>query len=128
MKNQQSRSKPTYPKQIRHYRTISYINIHYFFSRFSTELCSNDYADCEHGLRIVKPQDVMKRLGRRTARLFAVYFSAFRREHPRLSNRFTDTIDQTYDACSYMADKDFQDAIADAVDEFLGIRPEADIF
>lgn len=57
-----------------------------------------------------------------------MHFSAFRREHPRLSNRFTDTIDQTYDACSYMADEDFQDAIADAVDEFLGIRPEADIF
>lgn len=56
-----------------------------------------------------------------------MHFSAFRREHPRLSNRFADTIDQTYDAC-YMADKDFQDAIADAVDEFLGIRPEADIF
>lgn len=57
-----------------------------------------------------------------------MHFSAFRREHPRLSSRFTDTIDQTYDACSYMADEDFQDAIADAVDEFFGIRPEADIF
>ena len=57
-----------------------------------------------------------------------MHFSTFRREHPRLSNRFADTIDQTYDACSYMADEDFQDAIADAVDEFLGITPEADIF
>lgn len=53
--NQQSRSKPTYPQQIRHYHTISYINIHYFFARFSTEPCSNDYAECKHGLRIVKP-------------------------------------------------------------------------
>ena len=35
-----------------------------------TEPCSNDYAECEHGLRIVKPQDVMKRLGRRAARYF----------------------------------------------------------
>lgn len=55
-------------------------------------------------------------------------FPAFRREHPRLANRFADTIDQTYDACSYMADEDFQDAIADAIDEFLGITPEANIF
>lgn len=76
----------------------------------------------------MKPQDVMKRLGRRTVKHFCCAFSAFRREHPRLSNRFADTIDQTYDACSYMADEDFQDAIADAVDEFLGITPEADIF
>ena len=53
-----------------------------------------------------------------------MHFSAFRREHPRLSNRFSDTIDQTYDACSYMADEDFQEAIANAVDE----SPEADIF
>lgn len=55
-------------------------------------------------------------------------FPAFRREHPRLANRFADTIDQTYDACSYMADEDFRDAIADAIDEFLGITPEPDIF
>ena len=55
-------------------------------------------------------------------------FPAFRREHPGLSRRFADTIDQTYDACSYMADKDFQDAIADAVDEFPGITPEPDMF
>lgn len=55
-------------------------------------------------------------------------FPAFKREHPRLFSRFADTIDQTYDACSYMADEDFQDAIADAVDEFWGNAPEADIF
>lgn len=55
-------------------------------------------------------------------------FPAFTRGHPRLSSRFADTIDQTYDACSYMADEDSQDAIADAVDEFLGITSEADIF
>lgn len=29
-------------------------------------------------------------------------FPVFRHEHPRLSSRFTDTFDQTYDACSYM--------------------------
>ena len=74
MKNQQSRSKPTYPQQIRRYRTINYINIHYFFVRLFTEPCSNDYAECEHGLRIVKPQDVMKRLGRRTVRHFCCAF------------------------------------------------------
>ena len=55
-------------------------------------------------------------------------FLAFRREHHRLSQRFADTIDQTYAACSYMADEDFQDAITDAIDEFLGIAPEANIF
>lgn len=55
-------------------------------------------------------------------------FPTFRREHPRLSKRFADTIDQTYDACSYMTDEDFQDAIADAVDAFLATTPEADIF
>ena len=57
-----------------------------------------------------------------------MHFSAFRREHPRLSSRFADTIDQTYDAYSYMADEDFQDAIANTVDEFWGNAPEADIF
>ena len=55
-------------------------------------------------------------------------FPAFKREHPRLFSRFADMIDQTYDACSYMTDEDFQDAIADAVDEFWGNAPEADIF
>ena len=55
-------------------------------------------------------------------------FPEFTCEHPRLSSRFADTIDQTYDACSYMADEDFQDAIANTVDEFLGNAPEADIF
>lgn len=29
-------------------------------------------------------------------------FPVFRHEHPRLSSRFTDTFDLTYDACSYM--------------------------
>ena len=56
MKNQQSRSKPTYSKQIRHYRTISYINIHYFFVRLFTEPCSNDYAECERGPRNAEPK------------------------------------------------------------------------
>ena len=55
-------------------------------------------------------------------------FPAFTRGRPGLSSRFADTIDQTYDTCSYMADEDFQDAIADAVDEFWGNAPEADIF
>ena len=55
-------------------------------------------------------------------------FPAFRREPPRLSRRFTDTIDLAYDVYFYMADGDFQDAIADAMDELLGITSEADIF
>ena len=55
-------------------------------------------------------------------------FPAFRRESPRLSRRFADTIDLAYDGCIYMADEDFQDAIADAMDEFLSITSEADIF
>ena len=49
----------------------------------------------------------------------------FKREHPRLSSRFADTIDQTYEACSYMTDEDFRDAIVDAMDEFLGITLES---
>ena len=56
MKNQQSRSKPTYSKHIRHYRTIIYINIHYFFVRLFTEPCSNDYAECERGPRNAEPK------------------------------------------------------------------------
>ena len=52
-------------------------------------------------------------------------FPAFRREHPRLANRFADTIDCTYDACSNMADERFHDAI---VDEFFGITLETSIF
>jgi len=55
-------------------------------------------------------------------------FPEFEREHPRLSRRFADTIDRTYDACSYMKDEAFRDAISDAVDVFLGNAPEADIF
>ena len=58
-------------------KTLSYNQLYkysLFFSRFSTELCSNDYAKCEHGLRIVKPQDVMKRLGTRTVRHFCCAF------------------------------------------------------
>ena len=49
----------------------------------------------------------------------------FKREHPRLSSIFADTIDQTYDAGSYMTDEDFRDAIVDAMDEFLGITLES---
>ena len=32
------------------------------------------------------------------------HFPSFEREHPRLSRRFVDTIDLTYDTCSWMED------------------------
>ena len=56
------------------------------------------------------------------------YFPEFEREHPRLSRRFVDTIERTYSACSWMTDEAFQYAIGNAVDEFLGEAPAADIF
>lgn len=56
------------------------------------------------------------------------YYPAFEREHPRLARRFADTIERTYSACSWMPDEQFRDAIADAVDEFLGKSPAADIY
>ena len=55
-------------------------------------------------------------------------FPEFEREHPRLSRRFADTIERTYSTCSWMMDEAFRDAIGDALDEFLGEAPVADIF
>lgn len=54
------------------------------------------------------------------------HFPAFEREHPRLSRRFADTIELTYSTCSWMSDESFQDAIGDAVDDFLGVTAKAD--
>ena len=56
------------------------------------------------------------------------HFSEFQREHPRLSRNFADTIEHTYSTCSWMLDDRFQDTISDAVDEFLGTAPKADIY
>lgn len=56
------------------------------------------------------------------------HFPYFEREHPRLSRRFADTIDQAYDMCGGMQDDAFIDAIGDAVDEFLGTAPICDIY
>ena len=56
------------------------------------------------------------------------HFPAFAQEHPRLSRRFADTIERTYSTCSWMTDDVFRDAIGDAVDEFLGIAHEPDIY
>ena len=47
------------------------------------------------------------------------HFPYFRTEHPRLAARFADTIDATYDACSWMDDERFRDTIADALDVFF---------
>ena len=55
------------------------------------------------------------------------HFSEFEREHPRLSRKFADTIARTYSACYWMTDDALQHAIGDAVDEFLGKAPAADI-
>lgn len=56
------------------------------------------------------------------------YFPEFEREHPRLAKRFIATIEATYSSCSWMSDEQFRIAIADAVDEFLGKSPSADIY
>ncbi len=47
------------------------------------------------------------------------HFPYFKTEHPRSAARFADTIDATYDACSWMDDEPFRDAIADALDVFF---------
>lgn len=54
------------------------------------------------------------------------HFPYFEREHPRLSRRFVDTIDLTYDTCSWMEDDAFRNAIGEAVDVFLGETPPTD--
>ena len=56
------------------------------------------------------------------------HFPEFEREHPRLSRKFADTIDRIYSTCSWMTDDAFQYAIGNAVDEFLGNVPVADIY
>lgn len=56
------------------------------------------------------------------------YFPAFEEEHPHLSRRFANTIDHTYSNCSWMPDDRFREAISDALDEFLGIQPQADTY
>ena len=55
------------------------------------------------------------------------HFPEFEREHPRLSRRFTDTIERTYSTCSWMTDDAFRDAVGEAVDEFLGKESITDI-
>ena len=42
--------------------------------------------------------------------------------------RFADTIDVVYDACAWMPDDRFRNAIADALDEFMGKYEDADLF
>ena len=49
----------------------------------------------------------------------------FRTEHPRLSARFAETVDATYDACFWMDDERLRDAIADAMDIFF--NPGSDL-
>lgn len=56
------------------------------------------------------------------------YFPAFEEEHPRLSRRFVNTIERTYSCCSWMSDDRFREAISDALDEFLGNQPQADLY
>ena len=56
------------------------------------------------------------------------YFPEFEKEHPRLSRKFVDTIERTYTSCSWLPDDRFREAIADAVDEFLGRSPKTDIY
>ena len=56
------------------------------------------------------------------------HFPEFEREHPRLSQRFVNTIERTLSTCSWMTDEAFQYAIGNAVDAFLGNAPVADIY
>lgn len=48
-------------------------------------------------------------------------FPKFEKEHPRLARRFADTVDRTYDDCVGMPDDELRDALADALDVFMGI-------
>ena len=48
-------------------------------------------------------------------------FPKFEKEHPRLARRFADTVDRSYDDCVGMQDDELRDAIADALDVFMGI-------
>ena len=56
------------------------------------------------------------------------HFPEFEQEHPRLSQKFANTVDRTYSTCSWMTDEAFQYAIADALDLFLGTAPEPTIY
>lgn len=56
------------------------------------------------------------------------HFGAFQRENPRLAKRFANTVDVAYSNFSWMKDEPFRDAIADALDNFFGVAPIADIY
>ena len=56
------------------------------------------------------------------------HFPFFRTEHPRLSKRFADTIDLAYELGERLSDEALRDSIEDALDEFMGNEPVADIF
>lgn len=56
------------------------------------------------------------------------HFPEFEEEHPRLARRFANTIDFAYSTWSHLADDAFREAMADAVDRFLGIAPEMEIY
>ena len=56
------------------------------------------------------------------------HFPDFRKEHPRLANRFADTIDFAYDLGEHKSDEDLRDAMDEALDDFFGNRQDCDIF
>lgn len=56
------------------------------------------------------------------------HFPEFKKEHPRLAQKFANTIDAAYDHYSWMDDEKFRDAIGDAIDEFLGTASRVDIY
>ena len=56
------------------------------------------------------------------------HFPGFRKEHPRLANRFADTIDYAYDLGEHKSDGDLRDAMDEALDDFFGNRQACDIF
>ena len=56
------------------------------------------------------------------------HFPSFRKEHPRLANRFADTIDVAYELGERKTDEALRDSMADALDDFFGNRQDCDIF
>ena len=56
------------------------------------------------------------------------HFPAFRKEHPRLANRFADTIEVAYEQGERKSDEALRDSMADALDDFFGNRQDCDLF
>lgn len=56
------------------------------------------------------------------------HFPGFEAETPRLAAKFARTVDAAYSYYAWMADDAFSSALAQALDEFMGVAPIPDIF